>query len=92
MADDLLGAAVGLLEDGANGDVLADGEAEDRGGVGELESVAGVGVSIDVIGGTCGGESFLHGDIVGDDGLFLELKVLELVGLEDLGGDCEGIC
>ena len=40
-ADDLLGATVGLLEDGADGDVLADGEAKDRGGVGKLEPVAG---------------------------------------------------
>ena len=29
----------------------------------------------------------VHGDIVGDDGLFLELKLLEGVGLEDLLGD-----
>lgn len=38
--DDLLVAAVGLREDGADGDVLADGEAEDVGGAGEGEAVA----------------------------------------------------
>lgn len=27
---------------------------------------------------------YLHGDIVGDDGLFLEFKLLENVGLKDL--------
>lgn len=39
-AHNLLGGAVGLLDGGADGDVLADGEAEDGGGGGELEAVA----------------------------------------------------
>lgn len=39
-ADNLLGGAVGLGEGCADGDVLADGEAEDRLGRGELEAVA----------------------------------------------------
>lgn len=39
-ADDLLGAAVGLREDGADADVLPDGEAEYVRGGGERESVA----------------------------------------------------
>lgn len=39
-ADDLLGSAVGLGEVGTDGDVLADGQAEDGFGMGEAESVA----------------------------------------------------
>lgn len=42
-ADNLLGAAVGLGQGRADGDVLADGQAEDRLGRGELEAVAGGG-------------------------------------------------
>jgi hypothetical protein len=49
-ADDFLGGAVGLLDRGADGDVLADGEAEDRGLCGELESVAGGGLAGSVSG------------------------------------------
>jgi hypothetical protein len=61
-ADDLLGSAIGLGKRSANGDVLADGKAEDRVAGGQLESV--------------------NGDIVGDDGLLLELEFLERVGLQ----------
>lgn len=39
--DDLLGSAIGLGEGGADGDVLADGEAKDGVGGGELEAVDG---------------------------------------------------
>jgi len=67
-ADDILGAAVGLGDGGANGDVLADGEAEYRVGRRQVEAV--------------------DGDIVRDDRLFLELELLELVGLEDLFRFC----
>jgi hypothetical protein len=38
-ADDLLGSAIGLGKRSANGDVLADGKAEDRVAGGQLESV-----------------------------------------------------
>lgn len=87
-ADNLLGGAVGLGEGRADGDVLADGEAEDRLGRGELEAVAGMvsirsrrwrrswGVVVVVVG--------LHGYIVRNDRLFLQLKLLKDVGLENL--------
>lgn len=39
-ADNLLGRTIGLDTGGADGDVLADGEAEDVLGAGELEAVA----------------------------------------------------
>lgn len=42
-AHDFLGGAVGLRADGANGDVLTDGKAEDRVGGREGEAVAGRG-------------------------------------------------
>lgn len=64
--DDLLGVAVLLRDGGADGNVLADGEAEDGVRGGQVEAV--------------------DGDIVGDDGLFLELELLEDVWSEDLLG------
>lgn len=87
-AHDFFRGAVGLGEDGADGDVLADGEAEDRGRFGEGEAVAGRGGGLVGERGDGEGRGNVHGDIVGDDGLFLELKLLEGVGLEDLFGDC----
>lgn len=35
-----------------------------------------------------GPTKYVHGDVVGDDGLLLELELLEDSGLEDLLGDC----
>lgn len=93
-AHDLLGGAIGLGQFGANGDVLADGEAEDRIGGGERETVASRGRSAQAQGkatqggtGRAGGHS--HGDIVGDDGLLLELELLEGIGLQDLLELCQ---
>jgi hypothetical protein len=40
-ADNLFGCAIGLLDVGANGDVLTDRKAEDAAFGGELEAVAG---------------------------------------------------
>jgi hypothetical protein len=53
-----------LHDGGADGDVLANWEAEDRVRGGQVEAV--------------------DGDIVGDDGLLLELELLEDVWLEYL--------
>lgn len=91
-ANNLLGLAVGLLERSANGDVLADGEAEDGRRRGELEAVAAqcqrcytfLGGRLLVF-----SDVNLHGDIVGDDRLLLKLKLLEEIRLEDLLKFCK---
>lgn len=49
-ADNLLGGAVGLGQGRANGDVLADGQAEDRLGRGELEPVAADRAGVSLVG------------------------------------------
>ena len=69
--------AVDLSRDG---DVLADGQAEDVFGVGQLEAVAGTCV-------TRGGRGQAGGDsqssVRGDDDLFRERELLPLLGIED---------
>lgn len=59
--------------------MLADGKAEDVGGFGELEAVATyVRPALD------SWVSNVHGSVVRQDGLLLELELLELSGLEHL--------
>lgn len=99
-ADDLLGGAIGLREDGADADVLPDGEAEEVRGTGEGESVAigggGGGRTSQQEEAVAGGEvqgrggGRLHGGVVRQDGLFLQLKLLEDGGLERLLRFCAG--
>jgi hypothetical protein len=64
--------------------VLADGQTEDRGRVREMEPVAGKQSQIPSAPSRRTQGVGLHGDIVGDDRLLLELKLLEGIGLEDL--------
>lgn len=92
-AHNLLGGAVGLGQRRADGDVLADGQAENGLGRGELEAVAVCDACVSTDEGPSleAGESDLHGYIVGDDRLFLELKLLEDVRLEDLFNLCHGV-
>lgn len=99
-ADDFLCGAIGLLDRGADGDVLADGEAENRGLCGELESVAegagwpgqsldtGIELPPEQKNWQAGREIHSHGYIVGDDCLLCELKLLERVGLENRYDSC----
>lgn len=99
-ADNFLGGAIRLGKLSTDGDVLADGEAEDGRGVIELEAVAGYKAdelesNIAVAEGIGRGNSQagdLHGNIVGDDSLLLELKLLEDVGLQDLLDLCDSEC
>lgn len=82
-AHNLLGGAIRLGAVGTNGDVLTDGQAEDGLLAGEVEAVASDACQL----GMSGFEAWeydLHGDIVRDDGLLLELKVLEGIRLQDL--------
>ena len=70
--------------------MLAYGETEDRVGLGEGEAVTVEKGCVNMDEQSKIGDSSkvsLHGDIVRDDGLFLELKLLEDVGLEGLLGD-----
>lgn len=84
--DNLLGVAVGLGERSANGDVLADGEAENGVARGQLEPIARGATLVRACKGlpSWHGVLSLHGYIVGDDGLLLELKLLEDIWLQDL--------
>lgn len=96
-ADNLLGRTIGLDTGGADGDVLADGEAEDVLGAGELEAVAIVELSARgriswrnaIESSIASAVKNLHGDIVRDDGLLLELELLEDIRLEDLLHLCD---
>ena len=96
-ADNLLGRTIGLDTGGADRDVLADGEAEDVLGARELEAVAIVELSARGRISWCKAiepsialaAKNLHGDIVRDDGLLLELELLEDIRLEDLLHLCD---
>lgn len=96
-ADNLLGRTIGLDTGGADGNVLADGEAEDVLGAGELEAVAIVELSARgriswrkaIESSIASAVKNLHGDIVRDDGLLLELELLEDIRLEDLLHLCD---
>lgn len=66
-----------------DGDVLADWEAEDRVGSWELEAVAvGEWLSVGIF-KSAGRRDPSHCDIVGNDGLLLQLEFLEGIGPED---------
>lgn len=88
-ADDFLGAAVGLGKRGADGDVLADGESENGVARGKLEPVAASMLAKRRRRHNVRGRGRdLHGDIVGNDSLLLELELLEYIRLEDLLDAC----
>lgn len=82
-ADDFFGLA---FDGRAEGDVLADGEAEDVSFARELEAVA---TSISF--GMSFGVNALHRGIVRENSLLLELKLLELGGLQHLSRSCTGL-
>ena len=66
--------------------MLADGKAEDVAWPRELEAIAAASGQLAQRCFLCG--RCLHGSVVGEDRLLLELEVLELIRFEDFARDC----
>jgi hypothetical protein len=88
-SNNLLGGAIGLLASSTNRNVLANWQAKDGGRRGEVEAVA---VKNWLVESSCVRVvSYVHGGVVGENGLLLEIEVLEGIGLEEDLGHCSRV-
>jgi len=85
--DDFLSATIGLFAGSTNRDVLADREAEDGGGSWQFEAVATtISIVVRKQDSVFHKTVYSHGSVVGQNGLLLELEILESIWLKELLG------